>query len=162
MIYCSEERWPMLRDMHEIHGIPLEFLAIVSDKQASTIENRAEKDGWLSKGQGTFDLNTINNLVGHLAIRSSRQSEKLARGEELSEVEEKNMRVLTGSISVINKFMQTKLQLEQFEQQKRDNEIGKNGTAGEDILAIRADVEAFIDALGDEKADPQIPRDSEQ
>ncbi len=162
MEYTSEERWPMLRDLHEIHGIPLEFLAIASGKQVGTIENRAQKEGWLAEGQGTFDLNTINNLVGHLAVRSSRQSEKLSRGEELSEIEEKTMRVLTGSISVINKFLQTKMQLEQIEQQKRGNEIGENGSAGEDILAIRADVEAFIDALGDEEEDPQISREPEQ
>ena len=162
MEYTSEERWPMLRDLHEIHGIPLEFLAIVSDKPVATLENRAKREAWLAGGQGTFDLNTINNMVGHLAIRSSRQSETLARGEELSEAEDKNLRVLTGSITVINKFLQTKLQLEQIEQQKRGNEIGENGTAGEDILAIRADVEAFIDALGSEESDPQLSGELEQ
>ncbi len=161
MNFGSEERWPMLRDLHEIHGIPLEFLAIVSNKQISTIENRATKDGWLSGGQGRFDLNTINNLVGHLAIRSSQQSKKLADGEELSETDEKHMRILSASVSMINKFLQTKLQLEQCEIQKRGNEIGENGHAGEDILAIRADVEAFIVSIGEEEIDPQVSGNSE-
>lgn len=162
MSFSSEERWPMLRDLHEIHGIPLEFLAIVSNKPVSTVENRAVKDGWLSGGQGRFDLNTINNLVGHLAIRSSQQSKKLAHGEELSESDEKHMRILSASVSLINKFLQTKLQLEQNEDQKRGNEVGENGHAGEDILAIRADVEAFIDTLGEEEVDPQISQHPKQ
>jgi hypothetical protein len=162
MNFGSEERWPLLRDLHEIHGIPLEFLAIVANKQVLTIENRAIKDGWLSGGQGRFDLNTINNLVGHLAIRSGQQSKKLAHGEELSETDEKHMRILSASVSLINKFLQTKLQLEQNEDQKRGNEVGEHGQAGEDILAIRADVEAFIVSIGEEEADPQLSGDVEQ
>ena len=41
-------------------------------------------------------------------------------------------------------------------QPKRGGEINEAGHAGEDILALRSNVEAFIVSIGEEEPDPEI------
>lgn len=162
MNFGSKERWSMLRQLHEIHAIPLEFLAIASNLKQATIARRAKIEIWQPGGQGGFDLNSINNLVGDLAMKAKNQFDEMTRGGKKTEVAEKQLRISSTLISTINKFLQTSLQMQQSNDQQRGNGADEAGNSGEDILALRADVEAFIVSIGEEECDPQISDGVEQ
>jgi len=156
MNFASRERWPVLRQLHEVYAIPFAQLAIASDYKPATIARRAKKECWSPGAQGGFDLDAINNLVGDLATKARAQFDQLVQGGKKAEAAEKQLRISSTLISTIIKFMQAGLQVQQNKQQIRGKNPDEPGNTGEDILALRADVEAFIVSLGEEECDPQI------
>ncbi len=162
MNFGSSERWPVLRQLHEVYAISFGQLAIAANKNEGTIARRAKREGWLSGGQGSFDLNAINNLVGDLMTKANSQIDEIIRGGDGAEVAEKQLRISSALILAANKFLQTRMQLQKNNTQKQDDGADEAGNAGEDILALRADVEAFIVSIGEEECDPQISGEIEQ
>lgn len=161
MNFDSDARWPVLRRLYEAHGIPFEDLAPASDKPLSTIENRAIKDGWVAGGEDEYVVKNIRHLIGKLSALVRKQLDELQKGGEVSEAADKQIRMLTSFLTSLNKAHQLALQLEQNGVLNKDTLSDEAAFAGEDILALRAGVEAFIVSLGEEEIDPQISGEAE-
>ncbi len=156
MNYSSSERWAVLRELYETHGIPLEVLAVAGDKQSSTIANRAEKDNWSRNGEDAYSYKHTIGLISRFAGQANGRLSELDENGMLMPEAEKHLRTLTSIITALNKSLQVDLQLRQNADQRQEMDTDAAGNSGEDVLALRQDVEAFLVSIGGEEVDPAI------
>ncbi len=150
----TSARWLVLRRLYEVHGISLAELALVSARAETTIKRRARKEGWSAEGEETYAAKNTLHLAGQLADVVRHQLDALNQGGEITAAAEKQIRMLTSLIGSLNKARQMSLQADPADNDIKNGKMHEARNAGEDILALRADLEAFIEQIGEEPADP--------
>ena len=159
--HSAEARWRVLRELFEAHGVPFETLALASGKATGTIENRAAKEKWCAGGCADFDLDSAAHLLGRFMKEITAIQEATAEEGGLAQETEQQLTRYNSAMTSMEKALRLHAQLKKNLQLKQELIADEATHAGEDILALRADVEAFLVSIGGEEADPEISGETE-
>ncbi len=162
MNFSSEERWLAIRQLHEVHAVPIELLAIISGLKPATISMHARKGQWVGETQEKFDPRWLETLVGKLVTRAGQMLDELLGNVELSPASRIQLQSMSALAATLQKILVTQRGVVKNSARSGNHKAANEPTnTGEDILALRQDVEAFIDAIGEEEIDPQISAEPE-
>lgn len=159
MKFSSRQRWNALRCLHVKHAVSHRTLAIVSNLKLATIVRRATRENWQPGNQ--LKSSQIGNLIDGIGQLIDSHAQTLNETGEITIKAERQVRLYTSLINALNKMPQ--IGRPAGKPGKHNQEAGNNEFrhAGEDILALRADIEAFVIGIGEEEPDPAISEKAE-
>ncbi len=162
MNYSSEERWSALRQLYEVYAISAHILAVASNRSISAVERKAKNENWLRQGIETYEPDKLANLVSRLVMTAERLLNDLIDGKPITPKSEKYLQYILSIATTSQKSLALQLELLKQSARSGNNRAGdESAHTGEDILALRAEIEAFIDSIGEEEVDPALSADPE-